>query len=348
MRPALQALDIAALLFVKVHLVTRSPHPIMGGKEMLTLFRKFIFVSAFLTILFASAAEVASAQSDSSASQVPLTVTVTAFSGDFKPAPPIPQEDVTAYSDKTRLNIIRWVPAQGDNANLQLAILIDNDLGSIMLGRNIQDLEQFINSQPATTSVGIFYAENGAATMLAPFSTDHAEAAKSIRMTAGRQGGSPSIYLSLADLVQRWPSSLSARREVLVIASGFDPLYPGVEDPYADSAVDAAEKAAIDVHTILVPRAQYASTFRDNTSEGKLIQASQGTGGQVLFEGAFSPVSLSPFLDDLNVTLNNQYLLTLTIDRTKKKDGELRPFRIETEEHGIKLYAPKEILVPGP
>jgi hypothetical protein len=277
-----------------------------------------------------------------------ITVTVTALAPKDAPAPVIPQEDVTAFSGATRLKVTRWLRAQANEANLQLAVLIDNDIGITMMGEQMQDLANFINSQPPSTSVGVFYAENGSATAAIRFTKDHAAAADSLRLTMGRQGESPSVYLSLSDLVSHWPSSGVARREVLVIASGFDPLYPGVEDPYAESTINATERAGINVHTILVPSARYAETFRDDLSEGKLIQVTTGAGGQVLFDGAFVPISLAPFLNQLNVVLKNQYLLTFAIDRDRKKGGELRPFRVQTEEHSVKLYAAKQVLVPGP
>lgn len=311
---------------------------------MLKLFRSSHF-GLFVLISLLIAAGTAKATSPNT--QVPITVVVTALGPNFIPAPEIPKEDVTAFSGSNRLNVTRWVRAQGSDANLQLAILIDNDLGTAMAGRNEQDLQGFINAQPSTTSVGVFYAQNGAATPMAPFTTDHAQASNAIRLTLGRQGDSPSIYLSLTDLAQHWQSTSTARREALVLASGFDPLDPGVEDPYADAAVNAAEKAGIDVHIILIPRARYADTFRDNISEGKLMQASTATGGQDLFDGAFVPVSLSPFLKNLNAALNNQYLLTFEIGRSNKKGGELRPLRVRTEESSVKLYAPQQVLVPG-
>lgn len=311
---------------------------------MLRLFRSSHFGLFVLISLLVTAG---TAKATSPDSQVEITEVVTALGPNFSPAPEIPREDVTAFSGANRLNVTRWVRAQGSDANLQLAILIDNDLGTAMVGRNMQDLQAFINTQPPTTSIGVFYAQNGAATPMAPFTTDHAQASNAIRLTLGRQGDSPSIYLSLADLAQHWQSAGTARREALVLASGFDPLYPGVEDPYADAAVNAAEKAGIDVHIILVPRARYTDTFRDNISEGKLMQATTATGGQDLFDGAFVPVSLSPFLKNLNTALNNQYLLTFEIDRGNKKGGELRPLRVRTEESGVKLYAPQQVLVPG-
>jgi hypothetical protein len=312
---------------------------------MLTLFRTYNLAFVLIGVLAFSI--VAIAEAASAPSQIPITVTVTALGPNFSSAPEIPKEDVTAFSGSNRLNVTRWVRAQGSDANLQLAVLIDNDLGTAMVGRSEQDLQNFINAQPPTTSVGVFYAQNGAATPMASFTTDRAQASNAIRLTLGRQGDSPSIYLSLADLAQHWPSTTPARREALVLASGFDPLYPGIEDPYADAATNAVEKAGIDVHLILIPRGRYADTFRDNISEGKLMQASTGTGGQDLFDGAFVPVSLSPFLKNLNAALDNQYLLTFEIDRSNKKGGELKPLRVRTEESGVKLYAPQQVLVPG-
>jgi hypothetical protein len=309
---------------------------------MLDFFSKTVFSAVLIGIL-----AVVSAVSAQSASQATITVTVTALASNFKPAPEIPQEDVTAFSGSTRLNVTRWTRAQANGEDLQLAILIDNDLSSSLLGRQMQDIRNYISSEPAGESIGVFYAENGAATESAPFTTDHAATAKAVHLTAGSAGGSPSIYLSLSDLVSHWPSSGAPRRELLVIASGYDPLNPGVQDPYADSAVNAAEKAGVGVHIILIPNPRYESTFGDNISEGKLIEASKGTGGQVLFEGNSSPISLAPFLTELRSTLSNQYLLTFTIDRSPKEEGELRPFRVRTEEHGVKLYAPENILVPG-
>jgi hypothetical protein len=310
------------------------------GKEMLALSRNIILVTA-AAILSCTAAF-----AQASPSQSTITVTVTALGPNNSPAPEIPQADVSAYSNSTRLNITRWVRAQGTDANLQLAILIDNDLRTSIVGQQMQDLSSFINALPPTTSVGVFYAENGAATPAAQFTVDHAAAANSLHLTLGRTGGSPSIYLSLTDLVKNWPASTGARREALVIASGFDPLNPGVEDPYADQSVEAAEKSGIGVHTILLPNPRYQSTFSSNISEGKLIDATTNTGGQTLFEGAFVPVSLAPFLKQLDAALNSQYLLTFTIDQNNKKGGELRPLRVQVEEHNVKLYAPKLVLVP--
>jgi hypothetical protein len=312
---------------------------------MRILIRKSGLIYALSGVLFCSIGVLA--WGGVSTSKASITVTVTALGPHDAPARAIPQSDVTAFSGSTPLRVTRWVRAQENSATLQLAILIDNDLGPLFVGQEVQELKEFVNSQPPTTSVGVFYAESGSAEAAIPFTTDHMAAANSIRLTLGRQGDSPSVYLSLSDLAKHWPSAGTTRREVVVIASGFDPLYPGIQDPYAFATINDVEKAGITVHSIMVPDARYAQTFRDNESEGKLIEVTRGTGGQILFDGAFVPISLAPPLNQLNTTLNNQYLLTFSIERNHKSKSELRPLRVDTEEHDVKLTAPRQVLVPG-
>jgi len=113
---------------------------------MLNLFRRIGFACAFVGLLFYSTA--AFARGATSLSRDSITVTVTALAPKDAPAPVIPQEDVTAFSGATRLKVTRWLRAQANEANLQLAVLIDNDIGITMMGEQMQDLANFINSQP--------------------------------------------------------------------------------------------------------------------------------------------------------------------------------------------------------
>ena len=52
----------------------------------------------------------------SSFSTVPVTTTVTVLGPKFTPAPPITKQDVTASSGEDRLNVTKWVRAQGPTA----------------------------------------------------------------------------------------------------------------------------------------------------------------------------------------------------------------------------------------
>ena len=229
---------------------------------------------------------------------------------------------------------------------MQFAILIDNDVLSTLLGTQLNDLANFINSLPPAASVGVFYAEHGSAYAAAPFGTERAKAAKSLRLTFGAGGESPSIYLSLADLASHWPDQKGMRREVLLISSGNDPLYRGWEDPYLDSALSAIEKANIQVHAIYLGSDRYGLSFPGNISQGKLMRLTGDTGGQPFVDLPSPPVSLTPYLRDLDKVILNQYLLTLSMEPSRHKGGELRPIQIHTEQRNIKLSAPKQVLVP--
>src|SRR5271167_664651 len=175
-------------------------------------------------------------------STVPVTAVVTVLAKKNAPPPAIAQDDVNVYSGKSKLGIISWTPASGARADLQLAILINSADGSVAIGSELRALADFIKSQPQTTAVGLFYANYGTVETASPFSTDHAAVAKALHITLGWRGAnSPSVYISLENLFRKWPVPAS-RREVLLIASGFDPLYPGLQNPYLQGAIEKAQK----------------------------------------------------------------------------------------------------------
>jgi len=280
------------------------------------------------------------------APSVPVTTTVTILGPNYAPAPEIPKSDVSAYSDKTKLTITRWEHAQSNGGDLQFAILIDQAISTSRAGTQLSDLSNFINALPSNSTLGVFYAQNGSAVAAAPFGTEHPKAAQSLHLTFGGAGDSPSIYLSLADLAKKWPAQSGVRREVLVLSSGNDLLNPGVQDPYLDSTIDTLRKSDITVHTIYVGSSRFGRSFRGNISQGKLFQVSEETGGQPLNGLPSAPVSLGPFLTNLKTVLSNQYVLTVAMEASKKKEGDFRPLRIRTEERNLKITAPAHVFVP--
>jgi hypothetical protein len=72
------------------------------------------------------------------------------------------------------------------------------------------------------------------------------------------------------------------------------------------------------------------------------------TGGESFFQGLDTPIDFSPYLEQLDMILHNQYWLTFTTPRSSRKKGELRGFRVSTEQHNVEVSAPRQILVPGP
>ena len=127
----------------------------------------FLIVAA---VLFAALPAVA--QEQAASSTAPVTTVVTVIGPKYTAPPAVGKNDVTVYQNKDKQTVTSWVPAQGDKAALQLAIVID-DSDNTSLGSQFGDITSFINSLPASTSVGIFYASNGTVQTASNFSADH-------------------------------------------------------------------------------------------------------------------------------------------------------------------------------
>jgi hypothetical protein len=287
------------------------------------------------------------ARAQSGTSNVSVTTVVTALGPDYTAPPPITKDDVTVYSKKNKLNVTGWEPAKGPHGALQLAILIDDAVNPSAIGLQFKDLKEFIQDQPSATEVGIFYAQYGTVTTAAKFSTDHDEVAKKLRLTLGRRAGtSPSIYLSLSDLVKKWPGN-APRREILLLTSGLDRLEPGIQDPYFDAAVANVQKSGVIVHSIYVGPLRLGLSFFGMIAQGNLGQITGQSGGDGFFQGVSTPVSFKPFLQQLDTILRNQYLITFEAPASSKEKGELRPINIRTEQANVRLLYPHQVLVPG-
>ncbi len=312
---------------------------------------RVLFAACLSTAIFCAAPPVFS-QANSSAT-VPVTTTVTVLGPKFTPAPPISKQDVTAYSGKERLNVTRWVPAQGPAGALQLAVVIDNDASELGVASQLSDIKNFISLQSKDTAIGLFYAMYGSVQVAAPFGANRAAVAKALRPPLGlRSGDSPSIYLSLSDLVKHhWPSG-AARREVLLISNGVDELDRGPESPYVQSAVEDVQKAGVVVHTIYTGGSiRFGASLHGQYAQANLEELTEGTGGYGFFEGITAPVSFAPYLNQLNIVLHNQYLLTMAVPRSEKESekekGERVGIEVRLEERNLEVKYPKQVLVPG-
>jgi hypothetical protein len=303
----------------------------------------FLFL---LCILFAPSPVLAQ-QAESSAT-VPVSAIVTVLGPKYTSPPAIGKEDIAVYEGKEKKDVTSWLPAQGDKAALELAIVID-DSTSTGIGLQFSDLTNFIKSQPPTTGVGIFYASNGTVQATSQFSTDHDAVAKSLRLPIGRAAAYSSIYLSLMDMFKRWPVT-GARREILLIADGIDRFRGDPFSPDVTSTIEQAQKAGIIIHSLFATGVGRFSRnfFRVNLGQSNLAQLTDGTGGEAFFQGTLTPVSFAPFLAQLDTVLKNQYWLTFATARSKKAKGELRSFRVRSEQRDVEISAAERVFIPGP
>src|SRR6202041_1200823 len=202
-----------------------------------------IFALAFglTAAAYPTAAQQAAPQQDStqqagsptnSSGDVPVHMVVTVQPRHGGDAPALAADDVKVFQRKSQDTVTGWVPLQGDRAGLQLFILID-DSARATLALQYSSLVEFIKAQPASTAIGVGYMRNGTVFTAQNLTNDHALAAKALRLPIGN-GAYASPYLSLGDLMKRWPES-SDRRESLMITSGIDPLGGGCRnDPYTN------------------------------------------------------------------------------------------------------------------
>ncbi|HXN17001.1 MAG TPA: hypothetical protein VN875_01605 [Candidatus Binatus sp.] len=314
--------------------------------------RKVGYISPALLIFAAVLASLfpTHAQDQASSSNVQVTTVVTALGPKYSAPPALGKQDINVTEGKQKREVTSWVPAQGDKAALQLAIVID-DADSQDLATQLGDLKNFISSQPAGTAIGVFYASNGTVQPASQFSTDHEAVAKSVRIPLGYTGAYSSIYLSVMSLMKGWPVTGGARREILLIADGIDRFrgdYP--ISPDVDSTIINAQRAGIMIHTLFASGVGRATrnSFRLNLGQSNLAKIADATGGEAFFQGFFTPVSYAPFLQQLDMVLKNQYWLSWATERVKKPKGELRGFKVRTEQRGVDISAADKVFVPAP
>jgi len=287
---------------------------------------------------------------DAAPTTVSVSMTVTVNVAENKRMPEITQQDVFVKQGKERLKVTGWTPAQGDQAGLDLFILID-DASDSSLGSQLDDLRTFISAQPATTSVAVGYMSNTTVQLVQNFTTDHAAAAKSVRLPLGSAGAFGSPYLSVIDAMKRWPAHPN-RREVIMVTDGIDrarggPRFRGLGfNPDVDSAGDVAMRTGTIIHTLYAPgvgrmRRNY---WEANTGQMGISKLSDVTGGESYYLGLQSPVSFGPYLEQIQKVLNNQYLLSFAAKPGKK--AGLQYVKLSTEVPGVEFSAADAVWVP--
>jgi hypothetical protein len=293
--------------------------------------------------------------------QVHLVITDMGLRDDAE-VPTLSREDVKVRQGKTQLKVTQLIPAQGDNAALQLFILIDDTLSSAV-GNNLSDIRDFINAQPPTTAIGIGYMSNTTVSIVQNFTPDHALAAKAVRLPRGSLAAMDSPYLSLISLVKGWPQQ-NVRREVLMISDGIDrlrgetpspsqlgprfgPVYHSMPSISVDttSASEISQRYNVLVHSIYSPGVGRSgrSSWDVQLGLSGLSKLADETGAECFSLGTSNPVSFKPYLERLQRDLANQYYLVF-LAAPQKKPG-LQRVNISTEVPNAEIAAADNVWV---
>lgn len=277
---------------------------------------------------------------------VPVHMVVTLEPRRESDIPSIDRDDLVVYEREEQRPVTGFESLEGSET--QLLILIGDSSGS-GFNTNTAALKQFVAGLPRTTEVGIGYMRNGTTQMVANFTSDHAAAAKSIRLAAGPGGADVSPYGSLADAIKRWPDTTAKRREVIMLSSGIEGMGGGYtsSNQYVNAGITAAQKAGVIVYCIYIPSVgHYGHSFwRMTWGQNFLSQLADETGGEFYASGFSAPVSLEPFVNRITTAMTRQYMLTFTI-RAGGKAG-LRSVRVVVNDKDASIAAADKVYVPA-
>jgi hypothetical protein len=298
---------------------------------------KFLGAAAIAALLFTPSAKAQSAGAGN------VTFTVTAVGKKDADVSNIPKDDVQLFQGKDRKQIGDW--KKGDS--LFLAILIDDSIET-SAGGQWDYVREFIMAQPPSTQIMVGYITDNGTRVLQDFTPNHELAAKALRLPIGISSLGSSPYLGTIDLLKRWPKT-GPRRSVILISSGIDyfrgpgfgPFYPDL-----DPLIARAERQNTNIWTIYYPSAGHRgrSFFRSNNAQNNLDKLSQDTGAESYFLGTQSPVSLKPYLDEIAVHLNNQYLLTFAGNGGAK--GKYVSMKVKTGLKEVEFFTPASVYIP--
>jgi hypothetical protein len=334
------------------------------------IYKIFLGLCGTLCLLALSARMVHSQETAAvSTVQVHMVITDQALS-DSSEVPALRPDNIKVKQGKGFLKVTQLIPAQGDNAALQLFILID-DTCDPAIGNNLSELRDFINAQPASTLVGVAYMSNATIQITQNFTPDHALAAKAVRLPRGTVSSMDSPYLSLMSLVKGWPQQ-KVRREVLMITDGIDRLrgersslgptpprgaggpnlvsgpstMPTIS-PDADSASRNSQRFGVIVHSIYATGAgrRGRNAWEAQLGQSGIAKIADETGGEYYALGTLNVVSFKPYLDRLQKFLDNQYYLVFQAV-PRKKEG-LQRVDISTDVANADIAAADNVWVPA-
>jgi hypothetical protein len=281
-----------------------------------------------------------------STTPVQMTVTVRLLD-ENKRMPEINREDVIVTQGKQRLEVTDWAPVR-DNRGIEMFLLID-DASSTHLGSQLGELRSFIYAQPENTLVGVGYMHNGTVQIVQDLTTDRDKAAKALRLPLASSGAYGSPYLSAIDLMKRWPDSAN-RHEIVMITDGIDrfrrPYYRGYNfSPDVDSASSDAQRTGTVINTIFARGVGHRANnyWAITNGQNSIAKLADETGGESYYLGTQDAVSFGPYLDDLQRSLDNKYILEFHVTPGKKAGPQY--VKLTTEVAGVELDSADSVWV---
>jgi hypothetical protein len=269
--------------------------------------------------------------------------------------------DVTVKVNNRATPLLGLAPVQ-PNA-VQIAILIDDGLRS-SVNVQLDDIRSFIQNLPAGAEVFVGYMQNGRVVTTSNansgFTSDHAAAASTLRISQGVPGVDASPYFCVSNFVKNWPGiseiqqaslprqSTRKARIVLMLTNGVDPYNGSTSilnqnSPYVDSAINVAQAAGVPVYSIYYGEVGGGGIGRRRSAsfsgQSYLAQTAEATGGVSFYQGIGNPVSLAPYLKQFQTAISETYVATFAVPASKN----LARLTASTNLPKTKVRAPNQV-----
>jgi len=263
---------------------------------------------------------------------------------DAKSVPLVSASTLTIAVNDRKEQLSAW--EQVTPSNVQVALLIDDGLRE-SVGREIDNLHNFIRTLSPGIEVLIGYMQYGHVATAQSFTTDHQAAASTIHLPDGMVDMSASPYICISDFVKNWPGHAAARkaRFIIMLTNGVDPYNGSASimnqgSPYVDNAIEDAQRAGVSIYSIYFGDAGMGGGMVNNSGQSYLNQVTEATGGINYWEGVGNPVSTAPFLHNFQGAIAESYIATFLAPAGNNPARDL--VRIKLSAPKAKLHAPSK------
>ena len=257
---------------------------------------------------------------DASDTVRPVTIPITIRAREAKTRQEmIPADLIVVREDGEEQRILSIRAMGGINATpISFAVLIQDDVVS-SLSNEIKAIANFIRGLPQGSRVFVGYIRSGSLQVRQKFTTDLERAASALRIPIGSASAAPyNPYVEIIEGLKRFESLPAGRRAMLVISDGLD-FSQGIDSTSPSLSMDLeraireAQRQSVAIYSFYAPTVTVTSRSHQllvGNAQSSLQRLSDETGGRAFFQGMGAPVSLDPFLQDLNVSLTRQIALT--------------------------------------
>jgi len=221
---------------------------------------------------------------------------------------------------------------------ITLAILLQDDLVS-SISTEAKGIANFVRRLPPGSRVMVGYIRTGTLDVRRKFTSDLEKAATGVRPPMGLASAGPfNPFVEIIEALKRFDSQPLGRRAMIVVSDGVD-ISRGIDSSGPGESLDLqraiseAQRRSVAIYSIYAPSAGTTGGLSALNGQSCLERLSKETGGRAFFEGTGAPVSLDPFIKEIDNSISMQIALTYLSTHPGKGFHrlEIKPLERDTE-----------------